>query len=82
MLDEKTWDEFRETGLLCWVNMILHAFGWCITCEVNDEGKTTRVFPARTKFRGFSNKSTSDAYIKISKYMKENADTLLEEAEE
>lgn len=82
MLTEKSWDEFRESGLLCWINMILHTFGWCIVYETDEDGKTTRVFPARTKFRGFSTKLTSDAYIKISKYMKENADELLKEAEE
>lgn len=82
MLTEKNWDEFRDTGLLLFINMILHTFGWSIVCELSDDGKTTRVFPARTKFRGFSTNSTSDAYIKISKYMKENADELLKEAEE
>lgn len=27
MVVEKSWDEFRNSGLLWWINMILHTFG-------------------------------------------------------
>lgn len=79
MIKQKTWDEFRETGLLCWINMILHAFGWSIVCEVED-GVVISAYPARVKFRGFNEKSVSSSYIKISKYMKKHADDLVNEA--
>lgn len=62
--------------------MILHTFGWAICLEMDEDGEITDVYPARVKFRGFNEESNTNGYIKISKYMKENADELLEEAKE
>lgn len=81
MVKKKSWQEFRDSGLLWWINMILHTFGWAITVEMED-GKITDAYPARVKFRGFADKNNTDGYIKVSKYMKENAKKLLEEAKE
>lgn len=36
-MDKKSWDKFRETGLLCFVNTFLHIFGWCIVIKTEDE---------------------------------------------
>lgn len=80
---QKTWEEFRETGLLWWINMILHTFGWVIVFEYeNQSGELVRVFPARTKFRGFSEKHNVEGYIKVSEYLKDNISELAEEAKE
>lgn len=49
--------------------MILHTFGWAI-CVVVDEEGIVDVYPARVKYRGFSEKINTDGYIKVSKYMK------------
>lgn len=79
MVKEKTWKEFRETGLLLIINQILHIFGWAIV--FNFEGdKITSVYPARVKFRGFDNKNIEENYIKVSKYMVDNAEDLYIEA--
>lgn len=80
MVNKKTWDEFRNSGLLWWANMILHTLGWAIVTEVED-GKVVNAYPARVKYRGFDNKNNSKGYIKVSQYMKNNADELLNEAE-
>ena len=48
--------------------------------DVNEHNNVTSCYPARVRFRGFSNESTSNAYVKISQYMKNNAETLLKEA--
>lgn len=85
LLEQKTWQEFRETGLLLLVNQFLHIFGWALVVDVekNEEGDFVQInkcYPARVSFRGFSEKSTSKAYEKISRYMLKNADKLLEEA--
>lgn len=80
MVEKKTWNEFRDSGFLWWINMILHTFGWAICVYIDDE-KIVDVYPARVKYRGFSEKNNTDGYIKVSKYMKENADVLLEESE-
>lgn len=79
MVNERTWSEFRETGLLWLVNSILHLFGWAICFDV-DGDTINRVFPARVKFRGFDNDTVSEGYRKVSHYIKDNADVLAEEA--
>lgn len=79
MVTKKEWLEFKNTGLLLIINQILHVFGWAIVFEMEgDEVKS--VYPARVKFRGFNEKSVSKSYEKISKYMKDNASILLDEA--
>ena len=81
MVDEKSWDEFRESGLFWFVNTILHTFGWALVLEFNDD-KITRVYPARVKFRGFTEKLNTNGYRKITKYLKENIDDLEKETNE
>ncbi len=81
MVTKKTWKEFRESGFLWWINMILHTFGWAIVVDVDDNGEITDAYPARVKFRGFGEKNNTEGYIKVSQYMKENVSDLLEEAE-
>lgn len=80
MITKKTWDEFRACGLLWFINSILHLFGWAIVCEIDDEGKVFEAYPARCKFRGFSEECTSKGYVAVSQYLKENIEELLREA--
>lgn len=82
MVTKKTWKEFRESGFLWWINMILHTFGWAIVVYIDDNGEITDAYPARVKFRGFDEKNNTEGYIKVSQYMKENVSDLLEEAED
>lgn len=78
---ERSWEEFRQSGLLWWINMILHTFGWAIVCEM-EKGEINRVYPKRVSYRGFAEKNNTEGYIRVSKYMKANADELLKEARE
>ena len=80
MINKKSWEEFRECGFLWWVNTILHTFGWALVYEFDDDGVVSDVYPARVKFRGFGEQQITDGYIKISEYMKANAEELLEES--
>lgn len=82
MVTRKTWNEFRETGLFLLVNQFLHIFGWTLVVEVAEDGEVTECYPARTKFRGFGEKSISAAYQRVSKYMADNATELYEEIKE
>ena len=83
MVTKKEWSEFRNTGLLLFINQILHVFGWAIVFNIEDDtGKVTDVYPARVKFRGFDEKSVSEEYGKIGKYLKDNSDELYYEASE
>jgi hypothetical protein len=80
MIKRKNWEEFRKTGLLLIINQTLHIFGWALVFEVENE-VVVNVFPARVKFRGFDEKSTEDAYKKISQYMEDNSKELNQEAQ-
>ena len=80
MINKKTWAEFRECGLLWWVNVILHTLGWAIVFEFDDNGELTEVYPARVKFRGFDENANTEGYIKISQYMNSNSGELLAES--
>ena len=53
-MEKKTWIKFKESGLLWWINMILHTFGWAIVLEIDKDTKELLdVYPARVKYRGF-----------------------------
>ena len=80
MLTRKTWDEFRATGLLWWVNMILHTFGWAITVEVGKDGYVSNAYPSRVKFRGFAPHNNANGYRKVANYIRNNANDIYEEA--
>jgi hypothetical protein len=82
MVDEKEIKKFVDSGLLWLVNNLLHVFGWAIVYEIDDDKKYIRMFPARVKFRGFNEEINDEGYIKVSKFMKDNADTLLKETQE
>ncbi len=81
MINKKSWKQFRDSGFLWWINMILHTFGWAIVMDMNKDGEITDVYPARVKFRGFDEKNNIEGYVKVSRYMKDNVANLLEEAE-
>lgn len=82
MSDKKTWEEFRNSGLLWWINMILHTFGWAIVCCVEKDGSVSNAYPARVKYRGFNEDTNTKGYVKVSRFLKENCDQLLKEAED
>lgn len=81
MINRKTWDHFRNTGLLFLVNQMLHAFGWAIVFEFSNEGNLQDVYPARVKFRGFSDDVMQKSYRSLSQYMFENGEELFNEVE-
>lgn len=77
----KTWQEFKDSGLLWFVNTILHTFGWAIVIY-EDEGGIQEIYPARTKYRGFPQFVNEKGYIAITEYLKQEIDELLIEAKE
>lgn len=80
MIDKKTWTEFRQCGLLWFINMILHTFGWALVVDIDDNGEITNCYPARVKFRGFDIDTNTKGYIAVSEYLKNNINDLTEEA--
>ena len=77
-MKKKDWKEFRSTGLVLFINQILHVFGWAMVFEI-EGGEVKNVFPARVGFRGFDNKDTDEAYRNVSKYLKDNSEQLYDE---
>ena len=70
MIEKKTWKEFRDCGMIWWINMIMHTFGWAIVVDVDSEtGDVTNAYPARVKFRGFSENISTQGYQKVSKFI-------------
>lgn len=49
-----SWDEFRASGLLWYVNRILHTEGVSIIVNADDDGKIISVAPEETDWLGFS----------------------------
>ena len=82
MVTKKTWKEFRDTGMLWWINMMLHTFGWAICLDVEEDGTTSDAYPARVRFRGFSEKNNTEGYQKVSQYLNDNAEELMKELNE
>lgn len=82
MINKKSWNEFRSTGLFMFINTILHAFGWAIVVNVDEKGEVIDCYPARVKFRGFADEHQVEMHKKIGSYLKDNADQLFKEASE
>jgi len=87
-LSEQTWEQFRETGLLWWINRTLHLFGWVIVCELNSDlasdrngEQVLRVYPARCRYRGFREESEDRGFRKLSRYLKDVVTQLIEDCE-
>lgn len=79
IFQEDSWEQFRKSGLLWFINSILHLFGWAIVMIMTD-GKVTNVYPARVPYRGFSENDNTDGYAKVTRYLKDNIDELDMEA--
>lgn len=69
MLERKGWSEFKEAGLLWWVNCGLHLFGWAIVFDVDDDGSISNVYPAHCKFRGFPTDVDEQGYEALTKHL-------------
>jgi len=82
MVRKETWETFRSSGMLWWINRLLHTFGWAIVTVVEEDGTVSDAYPARVKFRGFGRESEERGFKNVSLFMVEEADELLKEAEE
>ena len=82
MITKKNWIEFQRSGLLWWINSMLHLFGWAICYDFNEIGQLIEVYPARVKFRGFGEEQVTEGYQKVSQYLKDNINELLQESKE
>lgn len=77
-ITKKSWEEFRSTGLLIFVNHFLHIFGWSIVFEFNGMGDIS-VYPARVKYRGFPETATEEAFKNVTTHLRDSIEELVEE---
>jgi hypothetical protein len=70
--------EFKESGMLWFVNSILHTFGMALTWDPS----TDVLEPVITKFRGFEEKYNDQGYRAITEYMRDNAQNLIPDVTE
>lgn len=80
-LEPASWVEFREAGLLWWVNRALHLFGWAIVYKIESDGSISSVYPARCRFRGFAQDCEGAGFIKLTSHLKNNIDRLVADCE-
>lgn len=78
----RTWAEFREAGMLWWVNRLLHVFGWAILVEVDEETGEVDVHPMRALWRGFPSESEARGFERVTKWMRDHAEQLQREVGE
>ena len=57
MLTKKSWNEFREVGLLWFVNRILHLFGWAICVDYDDVDRMAAAIIKLSSDQNFREKS-------------------------
>ena len=76
MLEQKTWEEVQNTGLLWLINTFLHIFGWTLMTKVDDDGNIIGGVPCRTDYRGFTIDINDEGYLKVTDWLKENIDML------
>lgn len=77
-MKRRTWDEFRASGLLWWVNRALHLFGWAIVVEMED-GEAIDAYPAKVEFRGFEQQDETEGFQKLTNHLAEEAPRLVED---
>ncbi|MGL4982896.1 MAG: hypothetical protein ACRC4W_08605 [Treponemataceae bacterium] len=80
MNNKDFWEDFRNAGMLWFVNSILHAFGWAIQIKIKDDEYS--VFPIRTKYRGFSEKDNNEGYKRVTEYLKNNIDDIADDVKD
>ena len=79
MITKRTWQEFKDTGMLWWTNRFLQLFGWAIVVQVDDETNKVieeKTYAARSKFRGMSPDMDAEGFEKVTAYLQENIDEL------
>lgn len=65
--------DFKESGMLWFINSILHVFGMAIAWDPD----TDTIQPVITKFRGFGEKFNDQGYRALTEYMRDNSIELM-----
>ena len=79
MVRKSSWEVFRRSGLLWWVNRTLHLFGWAIVYSYDNKRKLVDVYPARCKFRGFHERGEAEGFTRLTKHLNKRMPQLLKD---
>ena len=79
MISPISWEEFKDSGALWWINRQLQLFGMSIAYEYDEKGNIVKVYPIKNKFRGFSPDIETKNFKKLTKYLEENINTIKED---
>ena len=76
-VEELSWQEMRDSGLLWFVNSLLHLFGRAIVFDFGKSkngklGKLKRVYFARCRYRGFDSKTGDSGYTNLTDFLSKN----------
>ena len=78
MVKEISGKEFRDTGLLWYINQQLHLFGMALSWNP----ETDEIKPVLCKFRGFDEVTNDEGYSKLSKYIKDNIGEIIKDLDD
>ena len=65
----KLWNEFKDSGLLWWVNSQLRLFGMSIYFKYDENGDIVSAYPARCKSRGFREEENINGYVQVTDFI-------------
>ena len=78
MIERREWKEFRNNGLLWFVNKFLVLYGWTIILVRDEDDNVIEVFPAKVKSRSISEKANEIGCKLFNNYVENNLDEIEE----
>ena len=78
-IEARTWNEFREAGMLYAANKVLHMFGWCLIFATDELSGCRYCYPARTRYRGFAPEPDRAGTQRLNQWMRGAAESLVKE---
>ena len=72
----EAWLEFRSSGMLWYVNRLLHLFGYAIALQVEDDGRIISAEPQRCRYRGFDEEAEANGFRKMTGYLSDRISEL------
>lgn len=64
--------EFKESGLLWFINRQLHLFGIALVVDIDKD----EIYPIRCEYRGFSEESEERGYKAVTDYLLKNIEDI------
>jgi hypothetical protein len=72
---------FIDTGLLWFVNRLLHMFGYALCYDEDEAGNLSELYVSRTIFRGFEPDAENEGYAQVAQFLRDKAAELYEQAD-